>query len=138
MREFRCHICDGIASDYCIACNRPVCSLCSNDDGLCRRCRFVSTSGIGHTQLRDILNIPLMLIGIAMIVTGMIIVSYASIINSNVIQDSNNNGSGIIVVLPFPFIVYTSDPTITILMLIAVLLIPLLLFLWFMKKTSIL
>ncbi len=137
MREFRCHICDGIASDYCIACNRPVCSLCSNEDGLCRRCRFISTSSIGHTQISDILNIPLMLVGIAMIVIGMIIVSYALVNNMDIIQGNNSSGSGVIVVLPFPFIVYTSDPTITIIMLIAMLLVPMLLFLWFIKRASI-
>ncbi len=149
MRGFRCHICDGIAYDYCIVCNRPVCSICINDAGICRRCRLVnsdaSSSGIsiGHPQIRDILNIPLMLIGIAMIVIGMMIVSSALYsINVQDIakvqqgQGSGNNGSGgVIVVFPFPFIIYTHDATTVILILAVTLLIPFLLLFWLMKKS---
>ncbi len=73
-----------------------------------------------------------------MIVIGMIIVSYAfSVNNMDITQGNKSNGSGVIVVLPFPFIVYTSDPTITIIMFIAMLLVPMLLFLWFIKRVSI-
>ncbi len=148
MREFRCHICDGIAGDYCIVCNRPVCSICTNDAGICRRCRLVNSEvssngiSIGHTQIRDILNIPLMLIGIAMIVIGIMIVSNAlSSINVQDIakaqqgQGSGNNGSGgVIVVFPFPFIIYTPDAITAIFILVVTLLIPFLLFFWFIKK----
>jgi len=145
MRELSCHICDGIAYDYCIVCNRPVCSICSNDAGICRKCRFISNDvpnsgiSIGYPQVRSIINIPLMLIGIAMIVIGMMIVSYAlSSINIQDIaqgQGSTNGSGGVIVVFPFPFIIYTPDATIVIFMLIAGMLIPFLLFFWLMKRT---
>jgi uncharacterized membrane protein len=145
MREFRCHICDGMAYDYCIVCNRPVCSICSNDAGICRRCRFISSDAsssgisIGHAQARSIINMPLMLIGIAMIVIGMMVISYA--LSSTNIRDiaqgqGNSNGSGgVIVVFPFPFIIYTPDATTAIFMLIATILIPFLLLFWLMKRT---
>ncbi|MEM4340281.1 MAG: hypothetical protein QW319_01950, partial [Candidatus Nitrosocaldus sp.] len=95
----RCSICDGIAVvDYCSVCKKPVCSLCMNeDDGICKRCSMYmhdmgsigdSSSGeeeearsgfrVGYTALRDVANIPLLLIGIAVIIIGMILISYAS------------------------------------------------------------
>jgi uncharacterized membrane protein len=142
MSNFRCHVCDGIASHYCVVCGRPVCSTCSNDDTVCKRCialgrdYYGSSKGTGM-RIGDIINIPLMLLGISLILIGMMLVSY-SMVDMRAIQGDGSNGNGsVIVIFPLPFLIYTSDPIITILFFIAIILLPLILFFIVLKRTSV-
>ncbi len=143
MSNFRCHVCDGIASHYCVVCSRPVCSTCSDDDTVCRRCiTFGRRGDYGSSRdtgmrIGDIINMPLMLLGISLILIGMMLVSY-SMIDMRAIQGDGSNGDGsVIVIFPLPFLIYTSDPIITVLFFIAIILLPLILFFIVLKRASI-
>ncbi|MEO9365448.1 MULTISPECIES: hypothetical protein [Candidatus Nitrosocaldus] len=164
----RCYICDGIAIDHCSICKRPVCSICMGDDGVCKRCALIydvddddehdiammrdgrSSSSdskdvfrIGYTALRDVVDIPMLIVGISIIIVGMLLISYASMSVSqmqgqgeglNGATDAGRGGGGIVVIFPFPFVVLVPDAGILALVLLLVILVPFVLFFLLMRR----
>ncbi|GBC73113.1 hypothetical protein HRbin04_00509 [archaeon HR04] len=176
----RCHICDGIAIDHCRICKRPVCSICmgEDDDGVCKRCALIyddeedghdiammrdgsssnSSSSdskdvfmIGYTALRDVVDIPMLIVGISIIIIGMLLISYASMgvmsqmqgqgqgqgESLNSARDAGTGregGGGIVVIFPFPFVVLVPDAGILALVMLLVILVPFVLFFLLMRR----
>jgi len=88
-------------------------------------------------RIGDIINMPLMLLGISLILIGMMLVSYSMIDMHSIRGDGGSGNGSVIVVFPLPFLIYTSEPIITVLFFIAIILLPLILFFIVLKRTSI-
>ncbi|MEM4634312.1 MAG: hypothetical protein QXL44_00290 [Candidatus Nitrosocaldus sp.] len=164
--RIRCHICDGIAMDRCSICKRPVCSACMahDNDGVCRRCALMydeldttisdegsSGSGaskdtfrIGYTALRDIADIPMLIVGVSILIIGMLLISYASMNVSQMqgqgeglngtTDTGRGGGGGIVVIFPFPFVILVPDAGILALVMLLVMLVPFILFFLLMRR----
>ncbi|MEM2922889.1 MAG: hypothetical protein QW560_00565 [Candidatus Nitrosocaldus sp.] len=158
----RCYICDGIAIDHCNICKRAVCSICMDEDGVCKRCALMydehdiamrddtSSSNnkdafrIGYTALRDVADIPMLIVGISILIIGMLLISYASmsVVSQMQGQEGLNGatdagkggGGGIVVIFPFPFVILVPDAGILALVMLLVILVPFVLFFLLMRR----
>ncbi|MCS7141610.1 MAG: hypothetical protein NZ888_05435 [Candidatus Nitrosocaldus sp.] len=155
----RCHICDGIAVDHCSVCGRPACSLCMVDD-VCRRCMMVYDEHgtgkadddgdggrfrIGYAALRDVADMPMLIVGVSILIIGMLLISYASMSMVDVPNQGSgtgddvggrggDGGGGIVVVFPFPFVILVPDTGMMVLIMLLVVLVPLILFLLIIRR----
>lgn len=116
----RCNVCNARMADHsCYRCGNSVCSSCIDENGLlCRNCKFkdddVEGIRIGYAPLKKTVNMPLFIAGIAMMITGMVVItsSFAS-------QQMPQQPEGSIYIFPFPFAFgWGSSDLITILPLI--------------------
>ncbi len=98
-----------------------------------------SSFRIGYTALRDIANIPMLLIGITVVIVGMILISYASMGMVDTLNqigqrdgssgiEGSRGGGGVVVIFPFPFLILVQDAGILTLMILLVILVPFILF----------
>lgn len=99
-----------------------------------------SSFRIGYTALRDVVNIHMLLIGIVVIIVGMILISYASMSMVDMLNqigqrdglsgtdNSRGGGSGVVVIFPFPFLIFVQDAGILTLIILLVILVPFILF----------
>lgn len=115
----RCHICNGFTNNSCIVCGNHTCSLCMDDEGICRRCR-TNYSYVGFPRLSNIANPILFIIGISAIFIGFILVALAFMS-----EDSS------IYIFPFIFI-ESGDPVIFPIIILFIAL-PIILMLIFMR-----
>lgn len=149
------------------------------DDGVCKRCALIyddaadgghdiammrdgnsnnSSSDskdvfrIGYTALRDVVDIPMLIVGISIIIIGMLLISYASMSVISQMQGQGEGldgardagardvgagrggGGGIVVIFPFPFVVFVPDAGILALVMLLVILVPFVLFFLLMKR----
>ncbi|MEM0367136.1 MAG: hypothetical protein QW383_01390, partial [Candidatus Nitrosocaldus sp.] len=99
---------------------------------------------VGYTALRDVANIPLLLIGIAVIIIGMILISYASMNMVDMLNQigqrdglsgvEDGGGGGIVVIFPFPFLILVPDAGMLALIILLVILVPFILFFLLLRR----
>ena len=136
----KCDICNARMADHsCYRCGNNVCSSCIDQNGLlCRNCMFakgeVEGIKIGYAPLKQMVNIPLFIAGIAIIVIGMILIMSTSFVSTE--QMPQQQPRGIIYIFPFPFVfAWSSADTITILpLIIAMLALPIIMILLMFRK----
>ena len=117
----RCNVCNAMMADHsCYRCGNSVCSSCIDKNGLlCRNCKLKSEDGIdgikiGYGPLKKMVNMPLFIVGIAVMITGVVVItsSFAS-------QQMPQQPEGFIYIFPFPFVFeWGSSDLITIIPLI--------------------
>jgi uncharacterized membrane protein len=112
----KCDICGaGVANNSCHNCGKNVCSSCIDDNDLlckiCRKSKEMEGLRIGFAPLRNMVNLPLFVIGIAIIITGMVIMTWASFASFNVDQmPQQRQPSGFIYIFPLPFVFAWGSP----------------------------
>jgi len=111
----RCNVCNARMADHsCYRCGNNVCSSCIDENGLlCRNCKVAKedeTEGIkiGYAPLKRMVNMPLFIVGIAVIVIGMIVIMSASFVSTE--QMSQQQPGGLIYIFPFPFVFAWGSP----------------------------
>ena len=108
----RCNVCNAMMADHsCYRCGYSVCSSCIDENGLlCRNCKLKSEDDIdgikiGYGPLKKMVNMPLFIVGIAVMITGMVVItsSFAS-------QQMPQQPGGSIYIFPFPLAFDWSSP----------------------------
>lgn len=133
----RCHICNGFTDERCIICGNSACSICKDDEGICKRCKTDYTY-IGLPRLSSIASPRLFTVGIITIVIGFALVVFASMqdVQMPTIERDNiegRDGDGFIYIFPFIFI-KSSDPLLIIPIMLLFLALPIILMLIFMRR----
>ena len=138
----RCHVCNSpIAEDTCLICNRYTCSLCLDEEGICKRCstrpNYGSYQSISFPSLSSVSNPALFIIGLIAVIAGFAIVAY-SFMQSNAITDiprdmPKDGSGGFIYIFPFIFI-GSADMAIIIPIMIIALLLPIIIMFWLMRR----
>ncbi|GIU70876.1 MAG: hypothetical protein KatS3mg003_0355 [Candidatus Nitrosocaldaceae archaeon] len=130
----RCHICNGFTDERCIICGNNACSVCTDDDGICKRCRTNYTY-VGLPRLSSIANPTLFAGGIISIIIGFALVVFASMQDAQIpaLDDNMNDGDGFIYIFPFIFI-KSSDPLFIVPIMLLFLALPIILMLIFMRR----
>ncbi|RMF29324.1 MAG: hypothetical protein D6752_06185, partial [Candidatus Nitrosothermus koennekii] len=134
--KMRCHICNGFTDERCIICGNSACSICTDDDGICKRCRTNYTY-VGLPRLSSIANPTLFAVGIISIIIGFALVVFASMQDVQIPALDDNmkdrDGGGFIYIFPFIFI-KSSDPLLIIPIMLLFLALPIILMLIFMRR----
>jgi uncharacterized membrane protein len=137
----RCHVCNARTAEHsCYRCGNSVCSSCIDENGLlCRNCRFTNEDEmegikIGYAPLKKMANMPLLIAGIAVIITGMIVMMSASFVSSA--SSPQQQPGGFIYIFPFPFVFGWGSPDmITVLpLIVAMLALPVIMILLMFRK----
>ncbi len=115
----RCHICNGFTTDNCIVCGNYTCSLCMDDEGICKKCKTDYTY-VGFPRLSNIANPILFIVGILSILVGFIL-TISAFASSNTIYI-------------FPFLFIESGDPIILPIIILFIALPIIFMLIFMRQ----
>lgn len=104
----RCELCySRTAERSCYRCGSSVCVSCIDENGiLCRNCGLGKEDqaegvSIGYTQLKKLVNLPLFVVGTAIVITGMIWIMLLPILTTGTVSQERTRG--FIYIFPFPF-----------------------------------
>lgn len=139
-----CDICGArMASHSCYRCQKNACSSCMDENGLlCKNCKIKGSEmegfQVGFAPLRKIVNLPLFAIGIAMLITGMVIMTWSSLtVPTNIEQiPQQQEPRGFIYIFPFPFVfgLSPSETTTILPIILAVIALPIITMLLMFRK----
>jgi uncharacterized membrane protein len=138
----RCDICGArMASHSCYRCEKNVCSSCIDEnDFLCKNCKKGSEMEgiqIGFAPLRKIVNLPLFATGIAILITGMVIIMWSPLTAPNIEQlPQQQEPRGFIYIFPLPFVfgLNSQETTIMLPIILAIIALPIIAMLLMFRK----